>query len=290
MLAASAAMLISCSIVTDDGSVQTNTHVVHQTNTVTIIHSESNRLDSAVDTNLMRTLAGSWMVAMESYQTTSNAISSNGDIIDTIVYVATNVFTSLSNNGTGGAYSLVFKTNGNVDYAIYDNNGIVSNTLPDQFSYQVVSNQVGTRLELIVLSSIEETRWVVPAGEAVSTLNPVTITCQVTNYISNYAAMNVYSTNMVSWTEITNTNSWTLNIFRLKTVESYSLQLDTNTMTLLLDPDTWLQSDLSKGALPTKSAYTLMENISIQSNTFTINSFKYFESAADNHYILKRIY
>lgn len=281
--------LASCGLspVANTGGATTTVHEVYMTNIIPQI--ETNSADNAVDTNAMQFMTGEWMVIQETYLTVTNFFDVNGDLISNHEFVATNSYESLSNNGNGGAYSFVFNADGTVDNIIYDNDGNPTNTDEGNYLFQVMTNQYGSRLELVVPDTINEVRWWEAEGDRETVNEPFEYTCFVTNYSKNYRVIEAYPTNFSTFMPVIQVKSWVLHIEKTMNIDSYAFSMDTNLMTISLDPDSVYLNTLTRNRGQARSSRTVYENAVVNNGSVEISSRIFFNTADDTRYVLKKI-
>lgn len=248
--------------------------IVTQETTNTVVIYVTNAPQNQVDTNMMATVLGEWLIVQETYQTMTNGASG-----EPIVCVLTNTYDSTTNGGNDGAYSYVFKSDGYVNKKVYNSQGGVMKVYTNVFWYGIVSNSYGYRIDLELLDEQCITVYWQPDGPMEMLLEPIEVEVIKTNYLKNYRLTNVVrETNTVSFV-VTNTNSWVQYIERKKYFTSYvwRLEVDGNGYTnQVWTPDTNTYQVIMNGGIRSTSSVTETLIINVNQTNVMVNGIQDF--------------
>lgn len=248
--------------------------IVTQETTNTVVIYVTNAPQNQVDTNMMATVFGEWLIVQETYQTMTNG--ANGA---PIVCVITNTYDSTTNGGNDGAYSYVFKSDGYVNKKVYNSQGGVMKVYTNVFWYGIVSNSYGYRIDLELLEEQCVTVYWMPDGPMEMLLEPIEVEVIKTNYLRNYTLTNVVrETNTVSFV-VTNTNSWLQYMERKKYFISYvwKIEVDSDGYTnQVWTPDTNTYQVIVNSGMRSTSSVTETLIINVNQTNVTLNGIQDF--------------
>ncbi|OHD54583.1 MAG: hypothetical protein A2Y33_03515 [Spirochaetes bacterium GWF1_51_8] len=239
-------MTLSCGGPVDGSSVTVTNHY-NVTNYTGISNFTdvviTNTPDQYIDVNLMNAVEGEWFVPLETFTDISNGMDANSNIIY-IQFKNSNVYTSISNDGMDGAYSLKF-LDGYVNKIIYNGQGTVYEIVTNLYKYTILSNAYGFRIDLEKPQFTEEIRYVVPVGPF-KVLGYMTNEYIVkTNITENYRTTNVTVTTNLTSLVVKQTNDWEFHVEINKQIDSYTFDYSiqvigagTNQTNLVFGPDT----------------------------------------------------
>ena len=213
------------------------------------------------DVTLMTSMFGEWLITFESFTDYTNDASGT----NFFYFKNSNTFISTTNGGIDGAYTYRFKPNFCVDKAIYNGQGGLMSESYDLYRYSIISNEYGNRIDLEVVESAEEIRYVRPFGETEFLMDPIYEYITKTNFIHQMRITNVTIETNDLMALVVKTNGWLLYIERIKKVKSFifRISINSNQSNVILDPDTNYYQTISA---PTKSVRDIAELINSSVN------------------------
>lgn len=290
LTAVSLISIASCGTVTNTLTLTNNVAISNYVDVMI-----TNTPDQVIDSGLMNAVIGEWLITMETYDDDYQDYDTNSNIIY-IHYVKTNTYSSTTNGGVDGAYSLVFKNDFYVDQYTYLGTGTLDFITTNVYKYSILSNEYGYRIDLEITYYSEETSYLQPSGPIELLSYSTNEYIVKTNYQQNYKITNIFTATNIVTSIVTETNDWLLTIERDKIIDSYTFAFSTNFIggsiwntNIELGPDTNYYQLYIDGTTKSFRQETVVNSYTYNSWEVSGNEYVNFTLDQNTHYKMKKI-